>query len=300
MKNFITPTRHFNDLTDFGDYFVKSSIDIDKIAAEIKFYENLSDDFSSFYPKYLGRSTEGKWPTGYKIQKINNSDLSTYFTGLVENSENYFIEFFNYVGNYFKKVPKKICNKDEFLSTLNNQIFYRNKRRLNSLKSTSIFQMVETVFANNGHSNIDDFLNLLHEEITHEVEKMDKYELWFSHGDLCLSNIIIDDNKMFLVDPRGIQLSSINAFLIPQYDLAKLSQCILGGYDFINHNLDTEFKVSLESEFKDFLNMINKNFKLVRLIEASHFLAMLPLHINTPEKVLKFAEQSIKTRSEVS
>lgn len=293
MINKITPTRHFNDLKNCDSYFIKSSVDINKIAAEIKYYENIPKSLQCFYPKYMGRTGEGKWPTGYKINKILESDLSLYFTQLIANDGHIFKDLFKYLNSYFKAIPKKRVTNQEFIYALQTQIFDRDFRRVNSLLSTSSFNEINELFKKEGFSNIESFVNRLHSEIVKLANTTLHLETWFSHGDLCFSNILINKNQLILIDPRGIFQNRDDSYLIPYYDLAKLSQCIYGGYDFINHELDVEFHFNLKSEFETLINQLGLNFRLCRLIESSHFLAMLPLHINNLKKVKRFAQNSI-------
>jgi hypothetical protein len=86
---------------------------------------------------------------------------------------------------------------------------------------------------------------------------------------------------------------------VPYYDLAKISQCIYGGYDFINNEVETDMKKDFNKEFRELVHMFGLNFKLCRLIESSHFIAMLPLHINSKNKVLRFANKAIDVFEEI-
>ena len=298
MKNFITPTRHFNDLKDCGSYFIKSSINLEKIAAEIKFYENLTDKSKLFYPKYLGKTNQGKWPIGYKVEKIENHDCSSYFTGIIPTDTSHFDDLFVHIDKYINSVPKLDCSKDNYIHALENQILNRNINRVNSLKSTFFFTDIDDIFKNEGFKGLDDFLENLHHEILLELTNTNNFELWFSHGDLCLSNIILHNDKLYLVDPRGLALKETSSYLVPVYDLAKLSQCIYGGYDFINYETKEKFIFNLKDKFEQFISHRNISLKLIRLIESSHFIAMLPLHIDSTTKVQAFANQALKSYKE--
>lgn len=129
--------------------------------------------------------------------------------------------------------------------------------------------------------------------------------IYFSHGNLCLSNILFDRHarKIKLVDPRGC-LDMDQAFLPIYYDIAKLSHCFLGYYDFLMNKL-ASFDVNDQLEMQvhptfseDYLNKYSSvfrswlikngyNYQLFRLCEASFFLSMLPLHLDKPAHVLK-------------
>src|SRR5262249_642650 len=91
----------------------------------------------------------------------------------------------------------------------------------------------------------------------------------------------------------------------PIYDLAKLSHCILGGYDFINNDL---FRVGVSSQLglevellrASFLNALQRPFlqrcreegihlPLFGATELTFSLPMLPLHLARPRKLVAFA-----------
>jgi hypothetical protein len=298
VKDFFTSPRHFNDIQDHGTFIIKSSINLDKISAEINFYENLTSDLKRFYPKYLGKTEEGKWPIGYKLEKIPNYDLSIYFIQRKIEDPYQFNNIFELINNYLNNISKKVVSKDDFFLNLNKHIIDRNLSRCHALKSTTIFTDVDNIFIKSGFEGIFDFLAVLNNEIRTSYRSTDKYELWSSHGDLCLSNMIVHDDKLFLIDPRGYRNDVEDSFLVPEYDLAKLSQCFYGGYDFINHNTDEDFIFNLRNDCDDFIQNCGKEVRTTRLIEASHFLAMLPLHINSNNKVLRFAQKAISVFQE--
>ncbi|WP_314762855.1 hypothetical protein [uncultured Selenomonas sp.] len=112
------------------------------------------------------------------------------------------------------------------------------------------------------------------------------------HGDLCFSNILIDDtlNFMRLIDPRG-KFGIFDIYGDVRYELAKIFHTLEGDYDFIIEDL---FEVSVEgstityqinasksSAFRLFCEVFRsklENVRAIRLIEATLFLSMIPLH----------------------
>lgn len=295
-KNF-TPPRHFNDIEDCGSFIIKSSINLEKITAEINFYENLAPKHQRFFPKYLGKTETGKWPIGYKLEKIPNNDLSFYYTN---NQLDRFDSFFRLIHQFIKDVDYIEVNESEFISNIHKNIIDRNLSRCHSLKSTTIFEDVNIVFVQKGFPNVFEYVEKLNSSIINSYKGCNKYKLWYCHGDLCLSNIIIHENKLFLLDPRGFRIDLSDLLLCIDYDLAKLTQCFFGGYDFINHNKSEFISTELRKECTDFITELGSSLRSVRLIEASHFLAMLPLHINSKEKIIQFANRSIDIFKEVN
>ena len=106
-----------------------------------------------------------------------------------------------------------------------------------------------------------------------------------------------------MIDPKGDQ----HSYLPSIYDIAKLSHSILGGYDYIiNQKSTIEFDSNMKarsqidisnkniSVFKKFLGNLNVDYRHVRLVEASLFLSMLPLHIEDKRKVFLLAIRGVE------
>ena len=119
------------------------------------------------------------------------------------------------------------------------------------------------------------------------------------HGDMVFSNILYDisNEKITLIDPRGDFNGSIIYGDI-RYDLAKLTQCIFGDYDYIVNDL-VKLKPSIDDHVVSYetyetlsgktrnekLDMVYKLCKLYKVnvsdiifITAIQFLTMIPLH----------------------
>ena len=107
---------------------------------------------------------------------------------------------------------------------------------------------------------------------------------------------------MRFIDPRGANTED-ELYVSPYYDLAKLSHSVCGNYDFINYGLcslglekDLRVRLTLDNSsplwaksiFQKKLREIGYDPVLIRLFEASLFLSMVPLHIDSPKKVIAF------------
>ncbi len=112
------------------------------------------------------------------------------------------------------------------------------------------------------------------------------------HGDLCLANILIEDTYGFIriIDPRG-RFGVFDIYGDGRYELAKLLHSLEGKYDFIiedmfdinvNSNIieyhSHKFINNIIDVFFDVFHEIMGNIRAVRLIEATLFLSMIPLH----------------------
>ena len=122
-------------------------------------------------------------------------------------------------------------------------------------------------------------------------------EKYFSviHGDLCLPNILVaaEHNFLRVVDPRG-QFGDFDIYGDWRYDLAKLLHSVEGNYDLIiadkftanardfaiDYEMPQDFSEVREIFFEVFKSQLN-NLLALRLIEATLFLSMVPLHANS-------------------
>ncbi len=292
----MTPTRFYNDLQDQGDKLLKSSIYAHKIKAEMRYYEKLEANLLKFHPQFLGKSSQGQWKTGYLIEKIPACDYGQIFSGLCDSPVTY-QKVLEGIESYISEVPKKSLEDQQWKEKLERQILERGGRRLASLKAQDYYDEVVKVFVRKGWGGPEAFLEELNRRTRLLVGARPQTITWKSHGDLCFSNIIPHEGRLYLVDPRGHEEKD-DGHLVPYYDLAKISQCLCGGYDFINNEVDYSPKLRSSGQeveaFEAFVQRLGLSYELTRLVEAGHFFSMLPLHISSPRKVLAFAEKSIQ------
>ena len=133
------------------------------------------------------------------------------------------------------------------------------------------------------------------------------------HGDLCFSNIMIDNNLNFIkvIDPRG-KFGKYDIYGDYRYELAKLLHSIDGKYDYIIKDM-FDIKVNLKANnikydimdnkmdfdltnifFEVFKNRIGEDMKKIELIEALLFLSMVPLHNESLEHQYAMLSTGIK------
>lgn len=123
-------------------------------------------------------------------------------------------------------------------------------------------------------------------------EKLSSYEkleknICLIHGDPVFTNIISTHNGLKLIDPRGKIGNDLTIYGDINYDLAKIYQSILG-YDFILNDVELNFdyiqgmRKSFESEF------CQTDLKSIKLITASLFFSLIPLHTFSDKKFRKY------------
>mmetsp|Transcript_9103 Transcript_9103/g.12362 ORF Transcript_9103/g.12362 Transcript_9103/m.12362 type:complete len:232 (+) Transcript_9103:181-876(+) len=106
------------------------------------------------------------------------------------------------------------------------------------------------------------------------------------HGDPVFSNILLKgDNNIAFLDMRGALGNKLTLMGDVVYDLAKVYQSLCG-YDYIllDHpiiNTDHEILADLQDCFAKFVELRYPTVQMedVKMITASHFLSLIPLHV---------------------
>ena len=302
-------SRNFNclQLKD-NDWYEKKSTDIEKLNREYLFIKNLPESLRKFFPTL---SKEGikkyKKEISYFIKNIPGEDLASI---LLQNkvTDELSNNLFDFLYKWFVAVGKEQLNEGHFHEFVKKKCIDR-------------FKLLTKLGIKNEISSICDFYSLPKpqaqlQKLLLSLEKrkddINKYQLGFFHGDLCLSNIIFYENSFYLIDPRGYDKNNSKTNLL--YELAKLRHSIMSSYDYMNTNQSSiefigqnKFKINIyntESNnlFKklyfDLLEAFSISDELIKLIEASLFFSMIPLHSESKNKMLTFYLTSIKLLDE--
>ncbi|KOR33295.1 hypothetical protein TI05_01890 [Achromatium sp. WMS3] len=296
--------RHFNALTQSGNYFVKSSTQVEKMAAEYHFFQNLPHQIRPFCP-HVGTFEEKEGRASYQVEKIFILDASK---GLINDifSVSRMREFLYQIGTFLDTCPKRKVGKDVYKKRMRELFVNKLASRLHATLALPELKTMNHICGLAGYSSI----NALHEHLVKHVEASiaaDSDEMFtFSHGDLCLTNILYDPDstQLKLIDPKGGSKDDPHANWRPiWYDLAKLSHSFLGWYelllyDLVDINLDNTLAFSIHPQLSNnYLNRIghefiqfirNRGIKLttLRLYEATLFISMLPLHRDHPKRMI--------------
>jgi dTDP-glucose pyrophosphorylase len=134
------------------------------------------------------------------------------------------------------------------------------------------------------------------------------------HGDLCLSNILYDVNSRVckLIDPRGrFGKSGITGDI--KYDVAKLYHSVHGQYDFMVNDLfevrhtgsDIDVVIACErprvAELQSIFARVffgSFDHDEIKLIEATLFLSMCPLHVDAPARQVALLATGLRLLNE--
>ena len=142
------------------------------------------------------------------------------------------------------------------------------------------------------YRSLNEYLKMLPQLIENLVVYTFTGQFNIIHGDLCFANILIEDTYDFIrvIDPRG-KFGTFDIYGDARYELAKLMHTLEGKYDFIIEDMfdidvignTIEYHVhkqidNITNVFLDVFRESIDNIQAVRLIEATLFLSMIPLH----------------------
>lgn len=270
-----TPSRFFNEIIYDGDTVTKSIFNREKGLAEIFFYENIPDNFKKFFPR-LKNTKIDEDKIQYSMELINQQDLSILF---IQNEiDTTFLKYiFRKIDDYHCESPKLVVEHSKYQDVFSELTSVKLENRWKIYSKLNIYKDIRAYFQQSEGTNIDDIKNEVAMQLTDNIAQLQNSQLILSHGDMCFSNMFIEPfGELKLVDPRGAQKYE-SLFLPLHYDLAKLSQCINGNYDGILNSIEISFE-NQANVFSDWLKSKDIDLSFIRLIEASLFLSLMPLH----------------------
>lgn len=294
-------SRYFNTLKEDEYTVTKISVDKLKIKKEYTYYRLLPEDMKFwFVMPYDYREEQDT--ASYKMERLHMTDLAVkYVHGSIDEAE--FDSLLNRYFYFFSVRHSRICSPEKYKDTASELYADKVISRIDELKKHQNFEQISK-YLSAGKINLDELVEeyfLLKSDIENR-NNYPKVEV-IGHGDPGFANALYNKATQTLkfIDPKGA-ISEDQLWTNPYYDIAKLSHCICGKYDFFNNGL-FEIKVNeqLSCELNiPFNNDIHKqmfrkkllengfDYNTVRIYEVSLFLSMLPLHIDNPYKVFGF------------
>ena len=183
----------------------------------------------------------------------------------------------------------------QFESALRDIYLQKTFDRLDMMRNEPDFHsFFENTITINGkeYRSLNEYLKMLPQLIEKLVIYTFTGQFNIIHGDLCFANILIEDTYDFIrvIDPRG-KFGTFDIYGDARYELAKLMHTLEGKYDFIIEDMfdidvignTIEYHVhkqidNITNVFLDVFRESIDNIQAVRLIEATLFLSMIPLH----------------------
>ncbi len=260
---------------------------MDKVEAEINYFQSLPEVLKPYHPRFLGKSTQGLWPVGYGLEKIPVFDAGLYHTSQVWDPKDYYTTLFQSLEEFWTRASRR-ARPEGHWPWIEKHVVTRDLARLEEMERLGLIPEVDSLIQHQGFASTESFLSDLH--LAMNSQSGGPTQTFFSHGDLCLSNILLHEGHLYLVDPRGLYPQD-DGHRLAEYDLAKLSQCVLGHYDYINQGLDWQNAVvnpEAAAPLSKLITNLNARPALVRLIESAHFISMIPLHAKGPYKTSAF------------
>jgi capsule biosynthesis phosphatase len=277
--NLNTPLRNHHKSLEMGDTVVtKKSSNID---GEIYWYSNIPKNITKLFPTLYqtDKIIEKTDPLPvYKlvIQRIKGIPLSYMLINktLTRNHISQVIGCISEIHNSLEKI--KALNTDELYSV-------KFLKRTNCGHDFSKYEKFNEVQP------------LLLKYLKEYETKIFDYTV--IHGDPVLTNVLLDlDGNLKFIDMKGKRGNKLTIYGDPLYDWAKLYQSLCG-YEFILHDreIDESYLQNLREVFElNFISIPNA-LKYIKLITASLFITLIPLHSNVmTDKTKRYYERAIK------
>jgi hypothetical protein len=295
----------------------KSSTNLKKLGSEIKFYQELPEEFAMHFPRFHSADLIGGqysieyWPMKSLSEYIVFWNLSS--TKLLEAGEKISARLELYSHSSRVEHSEMIDSKELYL-------FYSQKflQPLDVSKSLHGGILGKSQLQINGQSFLG-IPNLL-VGFLNQLERFCDFPIpGFLHGDLCFSNVLYspEEGLMKFIDPRGSFMNFTN-FGDIRYDIAKLFQGLGGYYDFIKAGFYSisqiganhwEFKIFADQEFVKSIpqmeDVILKGFPGLDIADvyqlvALNLISLLPIHSDNESDQLAFILISIMMMNSVS
>lgn len=295
-------SRYFNSLKGDGYTLVKTSSNKKKIRAEYCFYHLLPEDMKFWFVIPFNYREEENYAS-YTMERLHMTDLAIKWVhGSMDANE--FEELMDKFFFFFHSRHSKPCTVAEYKEKGNALYVSKVRERITDLKSQPGYRKVQRMLEASTGTDIDSLV-LKYFSLKEKIEARVDYprKLVVGHGDPCFANALYNKSTKTLkfIDPRGA-VTEEELWTNEYYDVAKLSHSVCGRYDFFNNGLfdikvDSTFSYNLEIPFDnlDYIEIFRRkveengfDYLTVRIYEASLFLSMLPLHIDSPHKVFGF------------
>lgn len=297
-SNLEVKAREYNSIQIDRDRGIlkKESSDIDKFIGEILWYLRLPSNLQYVRPRIFNYSTN-YLNTFIEMEYYPYHTLHELFVD-GDLTFNQWMTIFNKIKFILKDFQKfKLINENPILA-LKDIYLTKTINRMHEIKSKPEFNVffINSFIVNDiKYKSLNEILKILEYMIPKFLYNKNTFNI--IHGDMCFSNILIDNNLSIvkLIDPRG-SFGEFDIYGDSRYELAKLIHSVDGKYDYI---IRDKFELEVYTDkpsIKYSLIEENRSFDLydcfkfafqeemeyeksqIELIEGLLFFSMLPLH----------------------
>lgn len=274
----------------------KTSDEKDKFIGEIQWYLKLPSDVEYCRPRIFSYSTSYANPFIEMEYYSYHTVHELFLYGSLRYDQ--WKSIFEKIAFVMRDLSRYTVKGDLIKSSLKEMYLEKTLSRLKKINEIpELHLLMNEPITINGirYWSLNKICTMLKCEIPQKL--CEAQELHIIHGDLCFTNILVDDNYSFvkLIDPRG-KFGSYDIYGDIRYDLAKLFHSVDGKYDLIIKNkMNTQYDEinnSIILAFKDnkiecdlyallqevFSDLIKDQIKNIEFIESLLFLSMIPLH----------------------
>jgi len=290
--------REFNHITidKMRGKLKKTSDNKDKFVGEISWYLKIPSDIEYCRPRIFSYSMSYNEPYIDMEYYSYHTVHELFLYGNLRYAQ--WKSVFDRISFVLDDFSRYTVKGDQIVPSLKSIYLDKTISRLETLSTNPRFADLYNVpLTVNGirYRPVSDVIKILKDIIPDRLFDVDRFSI--IHGDMCFSNILIDDNFSFikLIDPRG-KFGSFDIYGDPRYDIAKLFHSVDGKYDMI---IKDQFSIDIDRGSKaiDFEVRSPKHdfdlFELlqlaladkigdqkdnIELIESLLFLSMIPLH----------------------
>ena len=279
-KRKINQSRFFNSVKYNDDVVLKKSNENKiKIQREIMWFLAMPKKLHKYFPDLVSYNLDDTNPE-YSIRYCEGNTIQEMWLYSNFNDE-LWIKILTRVMNTINDFKKNSNEKKiDFYSFIYNQL----EKRVN----IDEFFAGDTLEINNVTYDLNKLKEFFNSYLKQSNIRFTDSNSYICHGDMVFSNILynIATNDIKLIDPRGNFCENIIYGDI-RYDIAKLTQCIVGDYDYIVNDLftltDNGYKIYMakSNTLKDTLfSFVTKEYdrRDILFLTAIQFMTMIPLH----------------------
>ena len=285
----VTQPRFFNTLEFTGSIVRKHSRWPEKASAEAAFFKQIPPTLARFFPTFVGE-VENDRGFVYEIEQKRMFDLGRH---AIQDSlgQSDWKNFALNLNEYLNALPHLNVGADKVRALKRAYFIQKLRNRYQEFVSLPISERLARRFRDDIGVEFAERVEQLCSQLEEVILKQDNTYLSFSHGDLCLSNILFDRkaSTICLIDPRGVDEAE-GLFRPQEYDLAKLAHSLIGGYEFIlnDRSPSPNWLKNAKTFFHDIVAKRSVDADGMFFYMSSLFWSLLPLHSECEDLVYRF------------